>query len=323
MADSSTLNSDLWMLLAEQHEIEFAQSATAPGVIALTGAGLETTEYPARFVTTLRPSHVGRFTGLVITAGATTAALRAAVLANLSVLVVDRRGVHGHLIDRTGSLRTLTLPPSEVSPARRRGPAPWGAIAVCIELLNLQPQNQVQIAEATGLSQPRVSQLLRSLPWARRSPHGWAIADVESALDWLTEVYPPPTLVSKWATLQAPVPATLAAVEALEHGGARYAVAGPVAADELAPWERPQHTVIWVDRLLDLTASGCVPASAPQATVTLAVVEDPRALPGLALEKMKVVDPWRVWVSLHIDGHTQAADHLRAKLIATSSSAGR
>ncbi|GIG26920.1 hypothetical protein Cde04nite_31640 [Cellulomonas denverensis] len=97
---------------------------------------------------------------------------------------------------------------------------------------------------------------------------------------------------------------------------------GPVAADLLAPWESPQHTVVWTDRLVDLTAAGCVPAPADQATVTLAVVDDPRALRGLDRGELHVAHPWRVWVSLALAGETQAADHLREKLTRSGTPGG-
>ncbi len=132
-----------------------------------------------------------------------------------------------------------------------------------------------------------------------------------------SERYPRPTTTAAWLTLDAPVRATTTITDVLTEADVGYAVTGQVAADHYAPWARPDRTTIWTDRLVDLSAAGCTPAPADDATVTIAVPDDPYALIGThQRDGIVLADPWRVWVTLTQDADTTAADHLQAKLLA-------
>ncbi|NTW42366.1 MAG: hypothetical protein HGA44_21245, partial [Cellulomonadaceae bacterium] len=140
------------------------------------------------------------------------------------------------------------------------------------------------------------------------------------AAQWLVERYPRPRLSSTWLTLEDPVPATQSITRLLSDAHVRYAVTGQVAADVIAPWARPTRTTIWTDRLVDLEGAGCTPVPSVEATVTIAVPDDPQAL-TLTSERHGIVvaDPWRVWLTLMQDGDVDAANHLQSKLVAEAS----
>jgi hypothetical protein len=288
------------------------------GSVTLAGDELPATTYLVRAVDALHPSRVARLAGdrvLVITAAASPAALATALDAGISVLVTTDH-TRGHLIDNSGVVHHLAPPPPPQRPHRRPGKPPWGRIAVVIAMLtDRQPRTQVDLAREAGITQPNVAGLLSQVPWVRWDTGGWSISDVDAALAWLVDAWRAPTITATWLTLDPPVRATKAVAALLEEQGVQYAVTGPVAADFLAPWENPRTSVIWADRLPDLTDAGCVSSTSGQATVTIAVPDDPRALQSTRIGGVDVADPWRVWLALTTDGHTQAADHLRAHLL--------
>ncbi|GCD20139.1 hypothetical protein CTKZ_17010 [Cellulomonas algicola] len=330
------LMSDVFVALAQAHGIVFRPSP-ALGVhapLTLTGPDMPATPYDVHTTGALYPSRVRRYSvdryalaaarprPLVIAASATRAARDTALEVGVSLLVAPDGGpVTGVLIDASGRTHVVDAPTAHEAAdeaPRRSGRTPWGAYALAISLLHdPTPRSQAALACEVSLTQPRVSQALRDMhAFVAREPAGWAVRDSDQLARWLRDRYPQPRTSATWLTLDAPVLATRAIAGALEDAGVRYAVTGQVAADSYAPWARPTRTTIWADQLVDLSAVGCTPARATDATVTIAVPDDPYALQDATLRGgLHLADPWRVWLTLAQDGDDAAADRLREKLV--------
>lgn len=317
--------SGVWVALADEHGITQATPA-APGVsVVLTGPTLAATNYVVRVMQALRPSRIDQYPvsssgarALVLVPTVTTAALHAAVSAGLSVLAASDHGVHGVLIDVNGAVHHIDAPALEKATSRIGRP-PWGKLALVLAMLNTPaPRTQTALAAAAGMTQGRVSQAVRELTAFVAFDHGgWAIIDPAAASRWLLAHWTPPRIRSTWLTLDAPVPATRTIADVLRRAGVRWAVTGQVAADCYAPWARPTRTTLWADRLVDFSAAGCTPAPARDANVIIGVPDDPRALDETTSGDLTLADPWRVWVTLALDGDTDAADHLHNRLVSS------
>jgi hypothetical protein len=324
------LISDAWVALAHTHALELATPVDSSADIALAGPGFARTDYRVTPLRVLHPSRVHRYAlraggvrPLVVTSSASDLALDVAVTEGVSVLVVSEHGpVRGVLLDSSDRRLVVDAPPPGTEPAAvterpARGRPGWGTYQLAIELLrSREAQTQRDLAERSRLTQGRVSQALTSWDWVARTSSGWAVVEPERGADWLARAYRQPRTSASFLSLDAPVTAARTIAGALERAEVRYAITGLVAADFSAPWARPDHTTIWTDRLVDLTAVGCVPAAAAEATVTLAVPDDPYALDA-AVETggVMLTDPWRTWLHLAQNGETQAADHLRERLV--------
>jgi hypothetical protein len=326
--------SDVWVALAASHGIELATPGEPGADLALAGHGFTRTDFDLKIVTVLHPSRVPalvddrpRIPLLVVAHSATPAAREAAARARVSLLVTSDRGpVRGTLLDAAGRPTQIDAPmpgerPTDDTPRTpRRGPAPWGSIALVITLLaDPRPRTQATLATQVGVTQARASQVLSRLDFTRRATtgDGWLVQDTEAAAAWLAATYRRPQVSARWLSLDAPVPATRAVAHALDRAEVPYAVTGQVAADEIAPWARPTRSTIWADRLIDLADAGCTTAPATDATLIVAVPDDPWALRSASLRgDLRVADGWRTWVTLLQDGDTQAADHLKERLTA-------
>lgn len=324
------LISDVWAELAQTHAIE-----PSPGAdqiladIVLAGPQLPATAYDVTMAPApLHPSRVHRYAHerqppaarqLVVTMAATPAAIDAARDIGVSVLVApDHEPISGVLIDLDDVAHVITPPAGSASSAEGSRRASWGRLALVLALLNdPTPRTQAELARETGLSQARVSQAFAQMrDLVERRNNGWT-ARRDAAASWVATTYPHPTTTAAWLSLDAPIAATKAVVECLRDARVDYAITGQVAADLYAPWARPDRTIIWAERLIDLRDAGCTPVPAAEATVTVAVPDDPRAL-TLVTERdgLRLADPWRVWITLMQHGDTDAAEHLHARLLA-------
>jgi len=326
---------DVWAALAQSQELLPAVDSDRRADVVLRGPGFPETAYDVKVVQPLHPSRLGRYVhqvdvppghrtrALVITTSATVATLDAAEAVGLSVLVAPEHGpVVGMLIDsREGRhvIEASTEPlQSPAFPAPRRGRPAWGTLALVHAMLDdLTPRSQTALARETGLTQARVSQALARLDdLVARRETGWVLEHPAAAAQWLAAHYPPPATAAGWLTLDEPAPATRAIADVLTHAGVNYAVTGQVAADLYAPWARPSRTTIWADRLVDLTAAGCTPVIVAEASVIIAVPDDPRALTRIReRDGLFLIDPWRTWVSLVQGGDDAAADHMLTRLL--------
>jgi hypothetical protein len=321
--------SDVWVELAQRHAVQQVLTADRRADIVLEGPELLQTAYDVKVVAALHPSLVSRYVTrflappaprpLVITNSATPAALAAARDAGLSVLVAPERGpVTGTLVDSDGNPHDIVATTEQNDTAAKPGRAPWGQLTLTLALLNdPTPRSQTELARGTGLSQARVSQSFKQLrDIVARRHGGWTVHHRELASAWLVENYPRPKTAATWLTLDDPAPATTQIARVLSDAGVEYAVTGQVAADHYAPWARPDRTTIWAERLVDLSAAGCTPVAAADATVKIVVPDDPRALSDAAeRDGLRLADPWRVWLTLAQDGNEAAANHLRARLL--------
>lgn len=132
--------------------------------------------------------------------------------------------------------------------------------------------DQQRIAAAVGLSQPRVSQVLKELGAAglvSRGRSGWSVSRPEAAFDTLIPGIATPDLTVDWYGLDAPRQQIARICDQARAEQAQVRLCGDWAADLLAPWRRPGLIVLHVDRTLDLDNAGFVPASPESRSVAL------------------------------------------------------
>jgi len=132
--------------------------------------------------------------------------------------------------------------------------------------------DQHRIAAAVGLSQPRVSQVLKELGAAGlvgRGRSGWSVSRPEAGLDTLIAAVAPPDLTVNWYGLDPPQQQIARIRDQARAEQAEVRLCGDWAADLLAPWRRPGLIVFHVDRTLDLDDVGFVPASPETRSVAL------------------------------------------------------
>jgi hypothetical protein len=237
---------------------------------------------------------------LLIVSSATPAVQAEVEAAGWSWLVDDGQQVTGTL--RLAGHHVIIGPhnPDTSSRRGRPGRVPWGTFTLLRRLAQRPWAGQQQLAEATALTQPRVSQALAALAdqgLVRRTPAGWDITDLDAVFEWWLRSYPGPRgLRTLWYGLDSPVRQAQAAVSLLGHG--RIAISGDVAADMIAPWRSPHRAVIYAQTGVDLTAAGLTPANEADATVELIVPTDPGVWPGPSAENpsgsLPLADPLQI-----------------------------
>lgn len=219
-------------------------------------------------------------------------------------LVADDGTGWVHFDDTT----TLELAPAAPPPAPARpgrGAPAWGRSTVTRFLMLRPPMSQNALAHATGLSQPRISQLLSELGTkglATRTTNGWAPVDRSALLAHWVTTYPGPRGVSTWwLGLETPGQQAQAALSVLGPGAR---VSGDVAADAAAPWRTPTQAVLYAPQGVDLSAAQLTPAAAEEATTVLVVPADPGVWAALPDSNgVEVMDGLQVlWDLLHAPG---------------------
>lgn len=177
-------------------------------------------------------------------------------------------------------------------PVRRRGRTPWGRYAVIRHLLRGRAWSQTDLARRSGVSQPRVSQVLAELEREelvdRVSAGGgrtrWHTSDYQGLMRHWLDTYPGPGGVTTyWYHLDSIREQTALAVEALRRASitvgrdlepADPVVSGDAAADYLAPYRRSVFGIVYSGVGGDLEAAGFTPAAPRSATLRLIVPED-------------------------------------------------
>lgn len=261
---------------------------------------------------------------LLFVPAATEALMEKAAEHGVSVLRAPRRAgepVEGILVSPHGATRRLRADPAPERQPRRRGRIPWGTYAVAFEMLanDAMPTRQRELADKLGISQARVSQILSDLrPVAAKALMSPAV-DRPALARWLVNEYPRDARVStSWLTL-APTHVTVVGVhQHLSQANVEHAVSGQVAADLLAPWARPQKLWVWTRSAVDMTDAPATPVSPRDATLTVAVADDPYLLPSarqVGTHVLPVLAPWRVWVDLVHQEHHDAAEALHSALL--------
>lgn len=165
------------------------------------------------------------------------------------------------------------------SPTRRaRGP---GVFTLGRLLLQRPSSTQVTLARWSGLSQPRVSQILTrltDLELVGRGQVGWRPLNWDRLCDWWLTHYPGPGGVATWwLGLDQPGDQLQSVLAALEpHVREGVVVSGDVAADQIVPWRRPAQLILYSRTGADLSRAGLVPvATRAEATTGLIVAADP------------------------------------------------
>lgn len=224
------------------------------------------------------------------------------------------------------TVRTSPILANPADPLARRG---VGVYAVLRRLLTTPTGTrvrQIDLAASTGLTQPRVSQLLTVLTQAGLVASGdgsWRVTDPQRALDeWLAGYPGPGGTRTHWAGLDDMWSQTGQLLDALPVGSV---VSGDAGADALAAWTMPQRAVIYARSLPDLTMTGLVPVTNPQeATVSVCVPRDRTVWPREPLLRqvgdrdVLVADPVQVLWDLARTGHSdaaQAVDRLHAWVV--------
>lgn len=177
-----------------------------------------------------------------------------------------------------------------------------GAFAVLRRMLTGGPASQVALAQATGLTQARVSQVLSVLTNAgltAKTTNGWTVIDEELTLSaWLKQYPGPGGVTTYWTGLEDPWSQTLAALRMLPPDAV---VSGDPGADIIAPWRQPVQAVIYAAKLNDLMPAGLVQVGTrPQASLVTCAPDDRTVWPTQALparfggRDIQIADPLQV-----------------------------
>jgi hypothetical protein len=223
-----------------------------------------------------------------------------------------------HLVDLPGAQPAKAARPNQVARLAGRG---IGAFAVLRRMMLIPRLRQVQLASMTGLTQPRVSQILATLSDAglvTRTSGGWEVIDWDQALQaWLASYPGPGGVTTYWTGLDDIWSSATTALTALPHDAV---VSGDVAADLLAPWRQPQTATVYARAMDSLVRTGLVQVpSAADGAVAICVPEDITVWPSEPLARefrdqaISLADPIQVLSDLvraQDDDSEQAAAHL-------------
>ena len=227
-----------------------------------------------------------------------------------------------------------TQSPIDPPPGPGRGRPGRAVGRLAQALFYLAEATQADLADETGISQARISQLLGEWPAGSGvtridgRPARWRVDNPDLLISmWLTAYVPEQRIPSYWYGLDSLTQQAMTAAETL---GGRAWVSGGLAADALAPWAVPQKILIYTDEARDLSAAGF--ASSPQkgATLELVSTRDPSVVPSLQAQPflasttkatpLPLADPllvlWDLSHSEDLDSD-EAARHLRASLVDT------
>lgn len=243
-------------------------------------------------------------------------------------------GLRGELRASGKVLPLVDLPdPVDALRAPGRGRPPVAAGRLAQALFYRGAATQRGLADETGVSQARISQLLSNWPVdsgvvrTGGRPACWKVVDPDRLLSaWLTLYVPMDRITSYWYGLDDLQEQARTAVAAL---GDRGRVSGGLAADLLAPWALPRRVVIYTHEGHDLSDAGFVPSQQESATLELVSTRDPAVFPSSRAESflaaaapvttLPLADPLVVLSDLirsdDLDAD-QAAQQLRGKLLA-------
>lgn len=192
--------------------------------------------------------------------------------------VTDTGMVWLRLPDRTIGLG-LEQAVAEPDTAERLARRPPAELAVLGHLLEHPgAHRQTALATALGITQPRVSQILRAVHsegLVVRASGGWEAARLDALFDLCTASSDLPGINEGWYHLEQPTSQIDLCLNRAVVENAASRVSGDWAADRIAPWRLPATAVIHLDRSLDLEAAGFVPAAPSDATLLTTVRKIP------------------------------------------------
>lgn len=215
--------------------------------------------------------------------------------------------------------------PEPPNPATRRRP-PWVRLAVMRYLLITdQPARHQEIADAIGATQQSVSQAAKRLgSFVRNDGAGLVAADRPGLLRrWMADYPGPGGQRFGWYSLDPPQHQATKALDLADTLGENALLSGDAAADLLAPWKVPSHSVLYTRTPMDLANEGFVPAPVDQATFVVCSPQDPMIWKLAAMSKhspqvsQPVADPTLVyWDVAHgTDPDSREAAGQIAKLV--------
>ena len=209
--------------------------------------------------------------------------------------------------------------PEDDEPKRGRGrPATSRLALMRALLLATEPLTQQKAASLSGASQQAISKALQALSaYLHHTDEGWAVDRLIPLLAEWEQRYPGPEgITTWWYGLQDVQTQLRDAAKLASDMEAEPLVAGDLAADEYAPWRRPQTAKLYLRHLVDFAEIGLSPAPKDQATLE-AVVPADATIWRTAVDRhfgVKIVDPLiTLWDLDHSGGSdaAEAAEHLR------------
>lgn len=207
----------------------------------------------------------------------------------------------------------------------------WGGGTAAIARLLIAakgPLTGVTIAKTVGVSQPRVSQVLRQLvdlQAVRPTEHGYVGRPAR-----LLELYhrrARPLLVEPetyWYSTRPAAEQAKRITDISAGSSVPIAFSADLAPDLLIPWRHPTLTVVYVAGHMALDPAGLVPAEGRgDASIILRWTSDrtllsPAGGGGAAVEGIPLTDPVQQWwdlLDLGGDDRREAADRLRRAII--------
>ena len=229
-------------------------------------------------------------------------------------------------LEKTYTLGNVTSNAAVRSPTRRWGP---GTASIVRLLVGSEvPLTQVALAAATGVSQPRASQVIKRLTEldAVRATLAGFVGRRARLIDLYLDRSRPTTVEpeSYWYGTRGLGEQARRIVDAGASAQARVAFSADLGPDLLVPWRHPTVVIVYTDRRLELDAAGLVRAEGrADASVILRRTHDrtllvPASPWPAAVDGIPLVDPVQQWwdlIDLGGDDRREAADRLRRAIL--------
>lgn len=214
--------------------------------------------------------------------------------------------------------------PAPARPTLRKGPRPYGMLAVARALLSSdEPQLQVRLAELAGVTQPSVSNALRRLADAglvTRSDDGWMPVDRARLFDLAASEYPGPGGITTYWWHDA----RLAEQAALVRKATSEALlSGDLAASEINGWRVPEVAVVYLRAGVDPAKLGFASSEPGKHTLEVTIPADTTLwATAAAYGRPGIADPVIVFCDIQRTGTTgdqaEAAARVKDTVVAAS-----
>ena len=211
-------------------------------------------------------------------------------------------------------------------PARRWGPGTASIVRLLVA--SEAPATQVALAAAVGVSQPRVSQVIKQLTEldAVRATPGGFVGRRARLLDLYLDRSRPATVEpdSFWYSTRSIPEQARRIVEAAAREHAQVAFSADLGPDLLVPWRHPTMAVVYAGSSLGLETAGLVRAEgrADASTIVRRTNDQKLLVPApswpRAVDGIPLVDPVQQWwdlIDLGGDDRREAAGRLRRAIL--------
>ena len=211
-------------------------------------------------------------------------------------------------------------------PARRWGPGTASIVRLLVA--SEAPATQVALAAAVGVSQPRVSQVIKQLTEldAVRATPGGFVGRRARLLDLYLDRSRPATVEpdSFWYSTRSIPEQARRIVEAAAREHAQVAFSADLGPDLLVPWRHPTMAVVYAGSSLGLETAGLVRAEgrADASTIVRRTNDQTLLVPApswpRAVDGIPLVDPVQQWwdlIDLGGDDRREAAGRLRRAIL--------